>query len=160
MGKATTESRKSPLFFPINRLLLPGLWCLLTGPGVSPALAVQSHGGAEGLVAHQIGHLLFTVGMGYLLFRSFRLQLKTHGWPCFKAFLILILLWNLQAFTSHWLNEAVDPASYLKQDGRIVGYAVHGFTEAFFYLSLLDHLLLVPAFIMLLFALNRWRRES
>jgi hypothetical protein len=146
--------------FLISRLSVMGLWWILAGPGVSPALAVQSHGGAEGLVAHQIGHLLFTIGMGYLLLRAIRLHLTTNGWPCFKIFLVLILLWNLQTFISHWLNEMVDPAGYLKENGRIIGYTVNGFADALFYLSQFDHLLLVPACIMLLIALIRWRRES
>ena len=36
------------------------------------ALAVQQHGGAEGLVAHQIGHILFFSGIAYLLYKIFR----------------------------------------------------------------------------------------
>lgn len=34
----------------------------------SPALAVQAHGGAEGLVSHPIGHALFFIRMGCFLF--------------------------------------------------------------------------------------------
>ena len=32
-----------------------------------PAFAVQAHGGAEGLISHQVGHILFIFGMVYLL---------------------------------------------------------------------------------------------
>lgn len=139
----------------VKNLIL--LWLLLVGPAVTPALAVQSHGGAEGLVAHQLAHLLLAIGMGALLFHSVRLRLNTQGWPYFKAFTILSLLWNLQTFANHWLNEASDFTSYIKEDGLVTAYVAHGFADVFFYLSHLDHLLLVPALIMLLLALRRWR---
>ncbi|MBU0675695.1 MAG: hypothetical protein KJ950_13720 [Proteobacteria bacterium] len=138
-------------------LIVAGVLSLLIGPGVVPAMAVQAHGGSEGLVAHQIGHLLFIIGMGYLLLRSLYLRLNTQGWPYFKGFLAFILSWNLLTFTGHWLNESVDPGKYLKVDGQLAGFTVNGFTDLIFYFSRLDHLLLVPAFVLLLMALKRWR---
>ena len=46
----------------------------------SSVLAVQGHGGAEGLVAHQIGHALFVVGIGYLLYKIYRQAVDSEVW--------------------------------------------------------------------------------
>lgn len=126
----------------------------------APAWAVQQHGGAEGLVSHQIGHLLFIFGMSYMLFLVYHIGLSTAGWLHFKRFLWLILLWNVLTFSGHWLMEIVDQAKFVKVDDRTVGYSISSFTDAVFYLSRLDHLVLVPAFVFLLLALKRWRHYS
>ena len=120
------------------------------------ALAVQQHGGVEGLVAHQIGHVLFLVGIAYLLYKIFRSSFNEPGWFEFKIFLWLIIGWNLLTFSGHWMREVVDPAGFSKIDGRTVSYSVNGVVDAYFYLTRLDHLLLVPAFIFLFISLRKW----
>jgi len=124
------------------------------------ALAVQAHGGAEGLVSHQVGHILFITGMGYLLYRTISLQLKDPGWFEFKLFLISILLWNFLTFTGHWMHELVDATKFISQDGMTVGYKLTGFLDYYFYITRLDHLVLVPSFLFLLLALKKWSRAS
>ncbi|NIP99244.1 MAG: hypothetical protein GWO19_01335, partial [Nitrospinaceae bacterium] len=54
--------------------------CLAIVFAATPVWAVQTHGGSEGLVAHQIGHLLFVLGMIYLLVRIHSMQLRGRGW--------------------------------------------------------------------------------
>lgn len=125
--------------------------------GAEPALAVQAHGGAEGLVSHQIGHLLFTGGMAYLLFRVYRFRFHTAGWFEFKIFLWLILGWNILTFTGHWLNEFVSRGKFVKSGDVVVSFTISNFTDLIFYLTRLDHLLLVPACIFLLLTLRKWR---
>jgi hypothetical protein len=124
------------------------------------ALAVQQHGGTEGLVAHQIGHILFLAGIVYLLYKIFRTNLNEPGWFEFKVFLWLIIGWNVLTFSGHWMRESVNPAGFSKVDGRTVSYAVNGVVDAYFYLTRLDHLLLVPAFIFLFLALRKWGDQS
>ena len=123
------------------------------------AWAVQAHGGAEGLVSHQIGHLLFTTGMAYLLIRIYRSGLKGAGWFQFKIFLSLLIVWNLLTFTGHWLNEFVDKTKFIKT-GHQTSFQVETFQDAVYYLTRLDHLALVPAFAFLLLALRHWRQEE
>jgi hypothetical protein len=137
-------------------------WSLLTISFImrpSPALAVQAHGGAEGLVSHQIGHVLFVFGIGYLFYIVRRSRFENPGWSEFKVFLWLLILWNLLTFTGHWMREFVDPGKFLKVNDNIVGMTIDGPWDAFFYLTRLDHLLLVPAFFMLLLGLRKWRRQ-
>lgn len=141
------------------RVLLSSVFCVVA-VCVSSAWAVQSHGGAEGLVAHQIGHLLFFIGMGYLLLRLYHLQQKGNGWTEFRAFLWLILAWNLQTFWGHWLNESVPAERFGRLDGDLVSFSVVTGSDLLYYFTQLDHLLLVPAFLFLLLALRKWRRQS
>lgn len=136
------------------------LCCLLIFVQSMPAFAVQSHGGSEGLVAHQIGHLLFVSGLGYLLFRIYRMALQGAGWPSFRLFLWLLLSWNLLTFSGHWLDEVVSRQQFLFEGGAVRSFRVEGLLDAVYYLSRLDHLLLVPAAIFLLLSLRKWSAET
>ena len=124
------------------------------------ALAVQQHGGAEGLVAHQIGHAFFAGCIGYLLLKVFHTGMNSSGWREFKTFLWLIVAWNVLTFSGHWMWEHVDPAKYTRLNNQIVSYRVDGIVDGYFYLTRLDHLLMVPAFVFLLLALRKWRRQA
>jgi hypothetical protein len=126
----------------------------------SSVLAVQGHGGAEGLVAHQIGHVFFVMGISYLLYKIYKGRFKDLGWFEFKSFLWLLICWNLLTFTGHWMREAVTPDQFVMDDGRIIGMTVDGAWDFLFYLTRLDHLLMVPAFFLLFLALRKWRRQT
>ena len=132
---------------------------LLLAATAGPAWAVQPHGGTEGLVVHQIGHLLFAGGMAYLLFRLHHIQLKHYDWFEFKMFLYCIIAWNILTFSGHALSESVDKSKFIFQNGELVAFSISSFADAWFYLSNLDHLLLVPSFIFLLLALRKWGRQ-
>lgn len=140
--------------------------CLYTvfflGPLLFPraALAVQQHGGAEGLVAHQLGHLLFIFGMFYLLYRIHRSSCRGSGWAEFKLFVWLIIGWNFLTFYGHWHNELIDQAQFLRVNGKTNGFMISGPTDVLYYFSRLDHLVLVPAFLCLLAALSKWRKQA
>ena len=139
-------------------LLIIGILVLLAFlPG--PLWAVQSHGGAEGVVSHQVGHVLFFLGMGYLLFRLYHIQMQGSGWSEFKVFLWLIIAWNLLTFAGHWMNEFVAPEKFIQSDGRTTAFIIGDFYDACFYITRLDHLFLVPSFASLLLALRKWRSQ-
>ena len=123
----------------------------------NPAWAVQTHGRTEGLVSHQIGHLLFAIGMGYLLFRLHSMRMKGTGWFEFKAFLWLLLVWNIMTFSGHWMNEFVAREKFIKANGSTLSFTIENLHDALFYLTRLDHLILVPSIAFLLFALRKWR---
>jgi len=142
-------------FFPSFAVLL------LLGALAPPEVwAVQQHGGAEGLVSHQIGHILFIVGMGYLLFLAHRNPIVGPGWKEFRGFLWLIVLWNILTFSGHWVREFIDPERFLKSGSRTIAFTIEDLPDALYYLSSLDHLLLVPAFFLLLLALRKWRSQA
>ena len=124
------------------------------------ALAVQGHGGAEGLVAHQIGHGLFILGLSYLFFNIKLARFNKPGWFEFKAFLWMLFLWNLLTFTGHLMKEFVDSGKFAKIAGHVAHMSIDGPWDLLFYLTRLDHLLLVPAFFLLLLALRKWRGQA
>ena len=153
------------------KLLKPALRMILIGTGfcvsilflvltigVEPAYAVQQHGGAEGLVSHQIGHILFISGMIYLMYRVYSNRITGPGWFEFKCFLWLIILWNILTFSGHWMSEIVNQDRFIKEGAHVREFIITDIFDAFFYLTRLDHLLLVPSFLFLLFALQKWRR--
>lgn len=126
----------------------------------SPTWAVQIHAGAEGLVSHQIGHIFFLSGMSYLLCRLYQRQMKGLDWLEFKIFLWLIIFWNILTFSGHWMHESMPPEKFMKADGAIQSFSVTSLVDAYFYLTRLDHLLLVPSFLFLLLALRKWRVQG
>jgi hypothetical protein len=123
-----------------------------------PVYAVQQHGGAEGLVSHQVGHVLFISGMGYLLYRVYHNRITGSGWFEFKSFLWLIILWNILTFSGHWMREIVNPERFIRQGTQVTAFVITDSFDTFFYLTRLDHLLLVPSFVFLFLALQKWRR--
>jgi hypothetical protein len=123
----------------------------------APAWAVQTHGGLEGLVSHQIGHLLFTFGMGYLLFRLHSLHPKGVGWRSFKIFLWLLIAWNVTTFSGHWMDELVAKEKFITAHGLTLAFKIENLQDALYYLTRLDHLILIPSFIFLLLTLRKWR---
>lgn len=126
---------------------------------VSQAYAVQSHGGAEGLVSHQLGHFLFTLAMVFLLLRLRTSHLTGPGWSEFKGFLWLIIMWNVLTFSGHWMHEGVPTEQFVLHSGRVTAFQVNSIFDLIFYLTRLDHLLLVPAFFLLLLAIRNWERS-
>ncbi len=123
------------------------------------AHAVQVHSGAEGLVSHQLGHLLFTLAMVVLLLRLSRSQLQGPGWQEFKGFLWLIISWNALTFTGHWMQHSIPSGQFIRQNTHISAFVINSGFDLLFYLTRLDHLLLVPAFILLLLAIRNWGLE-
>ncbi len=139
-------------------LIIPAALCLCLWP--TPAWAVQAHGGAEGLVSHQIGHILFFIGLLSLLIRLYQRRLSDAGWREFKVFLWLMILWNILTFSGHWMREIVVMDKFIKGNGHIAGFQATSTFDLIFYATRLDHIFLVPALCFLLMALRRWDHAS
>ncbi len=131
------------------------LFFLALSVNASPAWAVQAHGGAEGLLSHQIGHLLFATGMGYLLYRLRTMRQSGRGWPEFKTSIWLLIAWNVVTFTGHWMNEFITKEQFIKDQTTILSFSIANLPDAIYYLTRLDHLILVPSFAFLLLALRK-----
>ncbi len=149
--KDSIFSKKNPPFF------LP---CLFIMFWPSTVWAVQAHGGAEGLVSHQLGHVLFIIGTVFLLSRMYFRHFRGPGWQEFKGFLWLLLFWNCLTFSGHWMREIVNTDKFIKANSHIVDFHATNIFDFIFYLTRLAHLLLVPAFLLLLIALKRWEQTS
>lgn len=121
------------------------------------AHALQPHEGLEGMITHEVGHLFFIIGVVYLLVRSRSRRWSGPGWKDFKLFLWFVLAWNAVAFAGHWIELYIPPEQFIKSDGRTTAFVITGFGDIVYYISILDHIVLLPASIFLLLALRRWK---
>ncbi|NMC49722.1 MAG: hypothetical protein GYA47_09920 [Desulfovibrio sp.] len=127
------------------------------------ALAIQTHGGAEGLYVHQIGHLLF-LGMAVALALRLRgnPELSSPGWRRIKVSCLLFALWNAVAFVGHCLEEVM-PVPVFVGGGNpwswVLADAPQG-KALLFYMCKFDHLLAVPAMFLFLQGLRALDREN
>ena len=128
------------------------------------ALAVQEHGAPEGIYSHQGAHLFFTASMGLLIYwlRQRRL-VRVAGWRCIQYAALFFILWNLDAFTAHFLDEQsgiLDTA--MSAPGKIKIEVDENLTALawFYYIAKLDHLLCVPAMAFLYAGLRRLLKDA
>jgi hypothetical protein len=133
--------------------------------------ATQMHSAAEGVVVHQIGHLFFLISMVILYFTIKGKSLDSQkGWRLIQISAFLFVLWNLDALIVHFLDnqiELISPAplsiweikidvlnnSTVIADNLInaapIDASKNRFLIWFYYLLRLDHLLSLPAMILL-----------
>lgn len=134
----------------------------LFNPG--QALATQAHGGIEGVTSHQIAHLFFMVSMGFLIYwLRERNLVKESGWRFMQYGAFFLILWNINAFTVHFLSEQMGLIQIEKVGlWQIQINAVSGNKglEVLYYIAKLDHLFCVPALFFLYSGLKRLLKES
>jgi len=115
------------------------------------ALALQPHGPPEGLYVHQMGHVLFAGAMIFFL-----LQMKGKVMPGLPGFrlirlvCVLLALWNLDAFVGHSAEVYLSPECFVGPAGDFSRrLLMTGLPAWVYYLTKMDHLILVPAFYLL-----------
>jgi len=128
------------------------------------ALAVQEHGAPEGIYSHQGAHLFFIASMVLLVYwlRQRRL-VREAGWRYIQYAALFFILWNIDAFTVHFLDEQsglIDTA--MAAPGKIKIEAEENLTALawFYYIAKLDHLLCVPAMVFLYAGLRRLLKDA
>jgi len=128
------------------------------------AAAVQEHGAPEGLFAHQLAHLFFIASMGLLIFRLRQRGLvKQAGWKFIQYAALFFILWNIDAFTAHLLDEQLALVELRRPTAWRVVIEAEGHPPALawlYYAAKLDHLLCVPAMVFLFLGLRRLNREA
>ena len=141
-------------------LWLSGILLLLA----EPALATQAHSAPEGLYAHQLAHIFFIISMGVLIYwlRARRL-VRMVGWRYIQYAALFFILWNLDAFSVHLLEEQIAVIEVQRLDAwqiRISASNDSGLLTRLYYAAKLDHLLCVPALLFLYFGLRRLLKET
>lgn len=120
------------------------------------AWALQSHGAPEGIYVHQMAHAFFFGSLLYLYRDLGRSASKSRGWSYLKRFCLLMLVWNVVAFTGHTVATQLAPehiahaASYF--NSILIGPM--DLTKVVFYITRFDHLLVVPALFFLYIGLR------
>ncbi|MBI4965854.1 MAG: hypothetical protein HY913_21430 [Desulfomonile tiedjei] len=132
---------------------------LLLGPTV--ASAFQSHPGPEGLYAHQLAHIFFILAMAFL---GYWLQVngftRERGWRLIQISCILLILWNIVAFTGHWLEERIPETVVSGEPDWTQRIAVNSAWTGLYYALKLDHLVSVPAMLFLLLGIRSLYRQA
>lgn len=125
----------------------------------NPLFAIQAHGGNEGVVVHQMGHVFFLVSMGAFVYwlRESRIAEKS-GWRCIMGFALLMGLWNLDVLVMHYLDEQGGLLQVSKTGPwqiLIQSESGSSFLELLYYLGKLDHLICAPALYFFYLGLAR-----
>ena len=136
-------------------------WTLLI-PG--NALATQGHGGIEGVYAHQFAHFFFIVSMGILIYwlRERKLVRET-GWRFIQYAALFFILWNIDTIIVHALDDQfriIQTQSVGTWQIRIDDAYSHNVIKLFYYFAKLDHLLCVPALVLLYLGLKRLKETN
>jgi hypothetical protein len=122
------------------------------------AMATQIHGGIEGVVIHQMAHIVFIGAMALLIYWLRQHELVINiGWRRIQYAALFFILWNFNAFFVHLLEEQVDILD-IAQIGpwqlRLQTEPAFEWSAWFYYMTKLDHLLCVPAMIYLYLGLK------
>jgi len=128
------------------------------------ACATQIHGIAEGIYVHQMAHLFFMISMAFFIHWLRRRQLvKKTGWRYIQYMAFFFILWNLDVFILHLLDEQ-SGIIYVNLIGmtHIRIQAANGMhsLEIFYYLAKLDYLFCVPALLFLNLGLTHLLSEN
>lgn len=124
-----------------------------------PAIATQAHGGPEGLYVHQFTHIFFIFAMGILIYwlRS-RALVRERGWRYIQYACMFFLLWSMDAFCVHLLDEQVHWINVDRIDSwqfRLDATGGAKWLVGAYYIIKLDHLLCVPGMVFLFLGLRR-----
>lgn len=148
-----------------NLICLPFFFltaAMLVSPDV--VFATQIHGLSEGIYVHQLAHLFFMISMGFFIHWLRRRQLvKETGWRYIQYMAFFFILWNIDAFFLHFLDEQFGVIQVSLIDlTHIRIQAVNGMCalEILYYLAKLDYLFCVPALFFLNLGLSHLVAES
>lgn len=126
------------------------------------AAALQTHGAPEGIYVHQMAHVLFLVALLYLFWHTRKTQeTSSQGWRFFQLFCLLLAAWNVLAFTGHETYEALLDSDFVARhgwDARLT--APLTFKKVLYYITKMDHFLIVPALLALVVSLRTLYREA
>ena len=133
----------------VNQIWLGVIAFIIFDP--RPTLALQIHGPPEGLYVHQLAHVLFAAALLFLIWQVKYERLT--GLPGFRQLWWacgLFVLWNVIAFLGHWSEELLLPLDFQGQPGNLSQRLImFRFSAWIYYVTKLDHLILVPAFFLL-----------
>lgn len=146
--------RKKHFFYPFLCLFLLPLF--LSVPDI--ALATQAHGTPEGIYVHQVAHAFFAGAMVIFIYwvRQRKLILQ-KGWQYIQYAAIFLILWNINVFIVHLLDEQLELVVVESMGTWImkISSSAGGWLEVYYYFSKMDHLLCVPALLLLFIGLRR-----
>lgn len=126
--------------------------------------ATQVHAGFEALLAHQIAHVFFIASMGILIYwlRRWKLVEQT-GWRLVQYSALFYLLWNVDAVIVHHLDGRSDLFRTINAGAWHGGIQLsqdHGLLGFIYYFGKMDHLLSLPAVLLLYAGLRQLLKDA
>jgi hypothetical protein len=114
--------------------------------------SIQAHGGSEGIVVHQLGHIFFLfslLALGYWLKSKWALKGKSKLY--LRLSCLFLVLWNLDVILMHFLDEQIEIINVSRTGFEISITSVMNsqLLEYLYYFGKMDHLLCVPALFFL-----------
>ena len=145
--------------FAIILLIMPLLLALCL-PG--EALALQVHTEPEGVYVHQMAHLHYILALCYFFWDLRRTAFTGRGWRYLQLFCLLMICWNVIAFTGHLSGLFLDPQALDQTDCYLETRLVSPFTlgKYLYFITKLDHLIYVPALFFLFIGLRSFYRSA
>lgn len=139
------------LLLPLALLLVP-----------DQAWALQSHGSPEGIYVHQLAHLFYVAALAYLCWDVRRSSFPGKGWRYLQLFCVLMILWNMVAFSGHWLGFFIEPSDVISPQGYLSKQIIGPITgiKVIYFFATLDHLLSVPALFCLFLSMRALYHSS
>jgi hypothetical protein len=144
-----------------HRIGIVGCIFVMMLAGATPVWATQTHGEPEGLFVHQLAHLFFIISMGLLIYWLRRRNLvQQKAWRFIQYGAMLFILWNIDTFCVHLLDEQVDMIRIRQLDAWHLQIDTAAWYGLIYYIARLDHLLCVPAMLCLYLGLKRLYHEN
>lgn len=117
----------------------------------APAEAFVPHA-YPGIIIHQMGHIFFIVSCVFVMWTIFMNHLhRQKGWRFLFLSQLLFIAWNVDTFVGHMTEYWIEAEQII---GERVGWGYFERTimlsgkEYLYYITKLDHLLLVPAMML------------
>ena len=125
------------------------------------AWALQTHGGNEGVVVHQLAHFQYLGALGYLLWDIRRSSFSGVGWQYLQHFCWLMMTWNGIAFVGHFAQMSLPENAISTEDGYLSALLLPvDFGKWIYYVTALDHLVITPALFFLFLAMRSFSRAA
>jgi hypothetical protein len=126
------------------------------------AWALQTHGGIEGVVVHQVAHIQYLGALGYLLWDIRRSGFAGIGWLYLQRFCWLMMIWNGLAFIGHLAQMNLPEEAISTEDGYLSALLLLpvSFGRWVYYVTALDHLVITPALFFLFLAMRSFSRAA
>jgi hypothetical protein len=126
------------------------------------ALALQTHGGNEGVVVHQLAHLQYLGALGYLYWDIRRSSFTGVGWRYLQWFCLLMMSWNIVAFIGHFAQMALPEGAISTEGGYLSSVLLLPikFGKWLYFTTALDHLVITPALFFLFLAMRSFSRAA
>lgn len=151
------------LAFESTMKMLSAIFTLILLSVPRTVLATQAHGAPEGIYAHQLAHLFFMFSMVIFIYWLRQRKLVVNpGWRYIQYAAFFLILWNFNVLVVHFLDEQVMMVTVEKiNDWQIqVRSPIGWWLELVYYIAKMDHLLCVPALVLLLFGLKKLAADA